>query len=664
MARFNHYVLGLSLGCLLLGINSVFSAVLEGQNGEKIIRTEFLYNALLSPDGNYIVTAGMDGIAMVDTDTGEKVKDIISTKPGQSTPGLVSFSGQGNQIWLSRGDTMILWDIDKAVEIASYTSAFYYSARLITGDGNFYYEGVEGKDSFKIWDGRTKGLLAEIPIPISKLTSLSVSKDRQYILTNVGTVDSTIQLWDAKTSALLSSISTNYQSSKPIFSPDSKYAYIFATEKLILIDLFQEMDFFFPPLRNNSTLSADGKFIVNQNLINYNSPETEIHIISTETFATTKTFDGPAFLGRLCLSDDGNSLLITGTSKAELWDIPKSKRVCSYGESYETTYLTAISPDQNLVAIADINNIHIIDTHSGKRLFQHYINSIFPTNLTLGFDMKFSPNSAYLAMGSKNGEVQVWDIWNDRIILDLQDLFGYGFDFSADSASILTPGLKKDSSNKMNFTEWDIKSGNVLRQYTMPNLSLGGDHAPTEYPASVIRFSPDNQQVLAIQHYFREKMNITLFKRDTAEVIKNFEAPATKHYYYDAIFNSDGKYILAMDIYKMFYWINIDSGLVEKSFSTPKYEFPMPRIKLFLLPDQHHFIAVFSNGAITEANLWDMNSGIKKKLFDINFDYYTQDIDLSNDGKILVVPKKEEIDLWDMDTLFALSATNQYQWLK
>jgi WD40 repeat protein len=113
----------------------------------------------------------------------------------------------------------------------------------------------------------------------------------------------------------------------------------------------------------------------------------------------------------LGFAPDGRLAMINEQQEAEWWDVVAGRRVAAYGRgelvqrSGTSTWstITALSPDGAWYAVAN-RAISLWDAQTGRLLLA------LPRENSQVIALAWSPNRSYLAVGSADGGLALWDL--------------------------------------------------------------------------------------------------------------------------------------------------------------------------------------------------------------------------------------------------------------
>jgi WD40 repeat protein len=212
---------------ILTGGSNGVARLWDAVNGEKlrdfIGHTDVInFGAAFSPDGEHIVTGSWDGTVRVwNTQTGEEIDQFT----GDTNPvnGVV-YSSDGRYILTAGEDGVKLLDAKSGEEIREFGDLLGVYRAIFSPDGKYVLTSASIMDgTARLWDTSTGQLIQEYKRPASgEMGSLDFSPDGKYVIADGG--DSSLRLWDEQTGKELRQFightSVIYTA---VFSPDGRY---------------------------------------------------------------------------------------------------------------------------------------------------------------------------------------------------------------------------------------------------------------------------------------------------------------------------------------------------------------------------------------------------------------------------------------------------------
>ncbi len=177
-------------------------------------------------------------------------------------------------------------------------------------------------------------------------------------------------------------------------------------------------------------------------------------------------------------SPDTKYVVTTSTDKtAKLWDVATGKLRSTTKGNKDITWRAAFSPDGRYFAFTTNNEAKIIETATGKLLWELQGHSGILSTIT------FNGTSTYAVTGSEDKTAKVWDIATGKLVVTLAGSL-YGIDaagFTPDGSQIVTTSFNRTS------LVWDVATGKMVRGangpeviYAIPyQFSPGGEYLAT-----------------------------------------------------------------------------------------------------------------------------------------------------------------------------------------
>ena len=224
-------------------------------------------------------------------------------------------------------------------------------------DGNWIVSG-SGDNTILVWDWRSeKVILGPLLGHTSYVVSVAFSPDGQRIAS--GSEDTAVIVWDTKSGEKLHRLMGHTDDVRSIaFSPD-------------------------------------GRMIIS------GSYDTTIVTWDSETGEAVHSLTLGAQITSVMFSPNGQYLAIATRSGIEVRDVQSWQRICG---GYCVGWIIAVAPDNERVAYSDGYGIRIMQLMTGKPIMG-------PTKGHTGnvYSLAFSPDGTWIASGSYDGTIRIWD---------------------------------------------------------------------------------------------------------------------------------------------------------------------------------------------------------------------------------------------------------------
>lgn len=470
-----------------------------------------------SPDGKILVSGGMDGLVKIwDMDSGKELRTLegggyeaVAVSTDSKT--IAASTGKGIKLWniesgrairefkglegrvkllefsldgrtlysFTAGDYYEIrqWDVETGKLIRTIQKKDYRSLELVALSPDFRtFATVTPYDEvIKIWNMETGKELRTLRGHKSSIGSLSYSTDGATLI-SAGNFDKTIKLWNVDTGAEIISINGDGHSNVAI-SPNGKI--------VVGVEGYGEGSHLWD--------SADGRELGEggSGYVFCFSPDSKY----------------------LAFGDEGGGIKITeiGTGKV-------TKRL---GGDQSTYTSIAVSPNSQLMATKDLQEISIWDLANGRKLRSATCKD--------WSEVTYSPDGRFLGAGCKDssGGFKLWgaDSGNELSVSLKSEGAAHQVYFFPDGKSFTT--LEPYS---IEVAIRDISDGKVLRM-----LPIFGKGANNSSPA----VSPDGKLIATIIGH--EKREIKLWDVANGSLVRSFEVKNYRGWYSYVAFSPDGQ---------------------------------------------------------------------------------------------------------------------------
>lgn len=262
----------------------------------------------------------------------------------------------------------------------------------------------------------------------------------------------------------------------------------------------------------------------------------------------------------------------------------------------------------------------------------------------------FSPDGKYLASGSGDKSVRIWDVGTGREIRTLrleQPVFGHN------SVKFSPEGRYLASAEADGFIRlWDRANGTELKKFPISISEKLGKNETMTGSAMAIAFSPNGKSlIVAATVYFyqggeasrRSKAVINLWDVKTGKLDKMIPVHAEK--ISDMALSPDGKYALlgCEEPDNTVRLLDMATGKEIRKFAGHSKTVHSVTVS----PDGEYAASGSEDKAIA---MWHIKSGKKIKTFANPQRYERFSLAFSPDGKRLIVSGLSEVELWDVST--------------
>ncbi|WP_300672712.1 caspase family protein [Desulfoluna sp.] len=443
-----------------------------------------------SPDGELIVTCSEDGLIKIwDAESGNLLQDFENkVKRGKDKEiNDVSFSPDGKYIVTAGGDGQIkIWDIITGTLLKSFSldplfapeyKKDYLWARCVdySPDGKRVVAGgcasVGDYISYyplKVWDISSGKEVLSMEGITNAIGSVKFSPNGKLILSGCDIFGTYMQLWDAQTGSLLSTMSGPDDAESVAFSPDSQFAAGgFRGGNISVWNLKTGAKVLSQKMGRNVSqvkFSPDG-----HSLFLCGSYFDKINLANGMSESIVGKTGGREF----DLSPDGKQYTVIDSGEITTWTIDNKKLALKFKNSSAGTS-GGITEDaiRKGASRRDCGFFHgsdqlliaegFVDGHYSK----HHVNVsrggkiILSVKIPLVTQMEFSKNGDYLFVSSHGGMKRI-DI-NNRTVSDFIHCNGTIFDFSPDGKFVISGNV---NSGLGGIGLWNVYTNKLVKAF-------------------------------------------------------------------------------------------------------------------------------------------------------------------------------------------------------
>lgn len=314
---------------------------------------------IFSPDSQWLAVLPGDGTLEIrhskDGALASRLSGHVNNFPS------IAFSPDGAALAAASSDGRIrFWSLPESQQLTSLKT---YADKIAFSPDGHYLASADPNGRLNLWEMPSATLIRTNQAHAGRLWGLLFSPNGRQIYT--GGLDCTLREWDGRTGKFLRTMLKN----------TSSFSIWYST----------------------MVIAPDGRFLV----ILDDAGDLRQYWIQDNRLSEALPLPFKEIIQKVAISPDGRHLAVTWDNGIFIYDLETRQVVAQY--EWDGNQI-AYSPDGRLLAIADQDQIRLVDSLGGGLLatltgLRGAISSI-----------AFSPNGKYLAAGSQDGTIRVWGV--------------------------------------------------------------------------------------------------------------------------------------------------------------------------------------------------------------------------------------------------------------
>jgi len=485
--------------------------------------TDWLQSVAISPDGQYALTASLDGTARLwSIETGQEVHSFIGHTDGIYG---VTFSSDGKYALTGSEDkTARLWNVETAVAVQQFIGHEDVVVGVAFSPNGQYVLTGSFDHTARLWNAQTGETIHVFAGHTEGIYMVAFSPDGRYALT--GSIDKTARLWNVQTGEEVRKfVGHTDQVVGVAFSPDGKYVLTGSwdtTARLWDIETGQEVRQFVGHSDRVYLVafSPDGRYVLTSGF------DRTARLWDAQTGLELHQFIGHASgVVGVAFSPDGRYVLTgSGDFTARLWDLRQIDQ--------EPRLLVGHVGNVN-GALFFSDGKHAVTADGQRGVWVWDLQPLLPKQVAFipmpprvrVTSLALSADGRYVLTGNSDGRIRLWDLQQPtaepRLFDGHTDLV-LDVAFSADGKYMLSSG--QDGTARL----WEVASAEEVRQF-------GGDASSVKGAA----FSPDDRYIVI----GNTDGSVQLFDTQTGDLWRSFLGHMGS--VESVAFSPDGRYILS-----------------------------------------------------------------------------------------------------------------------
>jgi WD40 repeat protein/serine/threonine protein kinase len=351
--------------------------VWDADTGEEQLRLaghwHRVFSLVFHKDGRHLVSAGSDGRRFWDLQTGKLERTCGGIN---SATFMATFSPDGDRLVFAGCDrTVQVWDWPSGQEVLALRGhKAVVTAVTFSGDGHRLFS-ASADGTLRVWDGTP--LVQGAPLQHRTLqghqgpvVGLAFSPDGRYLAT--GALDTTARLWDVGAGKLVHTLPGQDVSSVAFHDGG----------------------------RRLTTVATDGTLVQWDPATGQRRRTLHAHL-------------GPIWNASMGVGFSADGERLTTLSKdgaVRVWETGSGREVVSIFARAAVPITAFLSPDSRRVALADFENVRLLEVESKKPV------AVLPARFQGAHHLAFSADGQRLAVACWDGGVRVWEIKSGKLL--------------------------------------------------------------------------------------------------------------------------------------------------------------------------------------------------------------------------------------------------------